>query len=214
VSKDLAVLVPVLGRPHRVAPTLTSFYRTAPSCRVLFIADPDDSEELEAIRAEGAKYITPGGSYASKINAGVRATAEPFVFTAADDLLPHEGWFEAAVECISAGVEVVGANDLIQRRPRFQENATHFLLTRKAAEEPCLDGSPGPMFSGYVHNYPDRELVETARRRETYAYCPEAVVEHLHPMNGKAEMDSTYERGSATMRADSHRFVERKALWR
>src|SRR5689334_12628974 len=117
LNPRVAVLVPVLGRPHRVKATLRGFTRTSPA-RVLFIADPDDADELRALRRAKAEFIAPGGNYASKIAAGVEATRKPFVFTAADDLQPLAGWFEAAVAAMTGRIEVVGVNDLIERQRR------------------------------------------------------------------------------------------------
>lgn len=207
------MLVPVLGRPHRVAPTVSGFCQTVPGCRVLFIADPGDVEELSALRAAGADFIAPGGNYASKVRAGVEHTTESFVFTAADDLEPCEGWFEAARAAMGGGVEVVGVNDLIERRPVRRQHVTHFLMTRAAAELPCLDGSPGPFFEGYDHSWVDDELVATATRRGLYAYAEAAHVRHLHPMNETALDDDTYRKGRAQLHEDRRVFEQRKPLW-
>lgn len=205
---DMVVLVPVLRRPQRVAPTLNGFYRTVPDCRVLFIADPDDSEELEALRAAGAEHIAPGGNYAAKIRVGVEHTRERLIFTAADDLEPQTGWFEAAK---AGGAEVVGVNDLV---PRRREHATHFLMTRSYAERPTLDGQPGPFFEGYSHWYCDDELIATARKRGVYAYAEHSHVRHLHPFAGTAEDDDTYRAGRAQARHDRRLFRQRSHLWR
>lgn len=210
MSADLVVVVPVLDRPHRVAPTIEGFARTAPGCRVLFVADPDDADELAALRKAGAEFIAPGGNYASKIRAGVEHTSEPLIFTAADDLEPQDGWLEAAYVATASGSEVIGVNDLV---PRQREHATHFLLTRGYAETPAIDGSPGPFFEGYSHWFCDDELIATARARGLYAYAAFSHVRHLHPFAGTADDDETYRRGRANRRADRRLFRQRSHLW-
>lgn len=208
---ELAVLVPVLGRPHRVAPTLAGFSMTAPGCEVLFIVDPSDEEEIAAIEHLGADYIAPGGNYASKIRAGVEATEQRLIFTGADDLSPEAGWLEAAVEVMQTeGAEVVGVNDLISRS---RSHATHFLMLRDYAERPTIDDQPGPFFDGYHHWYVDDELIATARHRDTYAYAERSHVRHLHPMVGGQD-DDTYRKGRSERRNDKLLFTERRALWR
>jgi hypothetical protein len=208
---EVSILVPVLGRPHRVAPFLKAMKATVPSSTVLFIADPDDAEELDALEAAGAEFISPGGGYAAKIRAGVEATDENLIFTAADDLLPHDGWFEAAKGHLTDEIQVIGVNDL---RPRpNQQDATHFLMTREYAVAPCADGTPGPFYEGYIHNYCDRELVKTAQHRGTYAFAWNAHVEHLHHLDGKAPLDSTYVKGKDSFHVDQQAFRRRSRLW-
>lgn len=208
----LAVLVPVLNRPQNIKPLLESIYATTPDARVLFIADPDDTAELDAIAAAGGEMIAPGGSYAAKINAGVARTDEPFILLAADDVRPREGWFEAAVDTMVNGVQVVGCNDGIPR-PARPEHATHFLITRAAATLPCIDGRPGPLCEAYGHWYTDDEYIATARKRGMYAYAHDALVEHLHPMTGKAEDDETYVKGRSSWKLDRRQFMRRSQLW-
>ena len=58
---ELTILVPVLARPHRVKPVLESAVKATPGADVLFIADPEDTDELEVLTCEGADFISPGG---------------------------------------------------------------------------------------------------------------------------------------------------------
>jgi hypothetical protein len=210
---DLAVLVPVRGRPHRVQPLLDSVKATVPDARVVFIADPDDEPEIRAIRAAGLTgYYCVKGNYADKINTAVGLTAEPFLFLGADDLEFQPGWYEAARRKMSNRIHVVGVNDLLHRRR--PDHATHFLVTREYASLPTIDGQPGPLHAGYGHNFCDDELIGTARARFTYAYCPGARVRHLHPMNQSAPDDDTYRLGRSRFRRDSKLFKKRRLLWR
>ncbi len=211
MREGVAILVPVLARPANVRPLLESIAESTPEpYRVLFIADPHDEAEHFAIAEMGGWMIAPGGSYASKINAGVAATDEGLILLAADDVRMHPGWLEAAVAEIDKGAQVVGLNDL---RPRDGDHATHFLVTREYCERGTIDGHPGVLHEGYIHNWPDRELIETACRRGVYAYSREAVVEHRHVLDGKAPMDSTYEKGQASFRQDARLFRRRSRLW-
>lgn len=216
MSDRLAVLVPVLRRPHRVAPLLDAIETTTPGARVLFLADAADRPELDAIAAAlpraGLRVDVDrqGGNYAAKINRGVRATDEPYVFSAADDLEPQAGWLEAAIAAIEGRVQVVGVNDLIERDRR---HATHFLFARAYAEQPTIDGRRGPFFEGYNHWWTDNELIATARHRRAYGYAADAYVLHLHPMADRAADDSTYRRGRARSQRDRQIFERRRHLW-
>lgn len=210
---SLAVLVPVLERPQNVAPLLEALRESTPQpWRCLFIADPDDVAEQDAIAREGGWMLAPGGSYAAKIRAGVQATDEPLILLAADDLRPHAGWLEAARAAMIDGVQVVGLNDLIPR-PHRLGHTTHFLMTREYAERPCIDGSPGPLYLGYSAWRVDDELIATATARGRYVYAEDAIVEHLHPIVGKSPDDPTYQKGRAAARLDGKRFMRRQHLW-
>ena len=213
MSDGVALLIPVLGRPGNVAPLLKSIRESTPQpYRVLFICDPGDTAEQDAIAREGGWMISPGGNYAQKIRAGIEATDEPWVFLGADDLRFLPGWFEEATAAMVNGVQVVGVNDLIDR-PERPEHATHFLLTREAAQLPCIDGRPGPLCDMYRHWRPDDELIATALKREMYAYAASAKIKHLHPMTGEAPDDATYQKGRATARMDTRTFYRRQHLW-
>lgn len=218
MSADLAILVPVLGRPHRVKPLLDSIEATTPGARVLFLADPDDEAEIEAIERESirgnlcVKLDTQGGNYATKINRGVGLTSEPYLFTGADDLLPEPGWFTAAAACLRDGVEVVGVNDLIKRRAVRRQHATHFLVCREYVRHGTIDG-PGLFHEGYDHSWVDNEFIATAQARDAYAYCADAHVRHEHPMNDTAPDDETYRKGRERFHEDRRLFEGRSRLW-
>lgn len=210
---SVAIIVPVLARPKNVKPLLESIRATTTvPYRVLFVSDPGDVAEQDAIAREGGWMLSPGGTYASKINAGVEATDESHVLFGADDLVFHRGWFEAAQAAMSNGVQVVGLNDCIPRLHR-PEHATHFLLTRAAATLPCIDGTRGPLCERYGHWRTDDELIATATKRGMYAYAKHAIVEHRHPMTGAVPDDATYQKGRSTARRDATIFMRRSRLW-
>ena len=212
----VAILVPVLNRPGNVAPLLESIRANTPEPYVVvFLADPGDRAEQDAIAARAGpdvRVLSPGGTYAKKINHGVRQTDALYVMLGADDVRFHPGWLEAAKAAMTDGVQVVGLRDLIDR-PTRPEHATHFLLTREAALMPCIDGSQGCLHEGYRHWRTDDELIATATKRGMYVYAPGAVVEHRHPMTGAVPDDATYRKGRATARRDGKLFHRRERLW-
>lgn len=184
---------------------------------MLFLADAADDAEISSIEQHEddhpAVFVLlnlEGGSYAEKINRGVEVTGEMTIFTGADDLDFQPGWFEAAKAAMVDGVEVVGVNDLIDRK---RDHATHFLMTRAYAERPTIDGEAGPLCAGYWHWYCDDELIATARKRGVYAYAADSNVKHLHPMAGNAKYDATYQKGRERMRQDRRLFQRRSKLW-
>lgn len=229
---ELAVLVPVLNRPHRVQPLLEAIDATTPGVRVVFLLDAGDEAEegalnaampdqvIESFRSVGqfgsltVEGLIHSGTYAEKTRAGVEATVEELILTGADDLEPCPGWFEAAKAHLRNGVQVVGVNDMIER-PHRLEHSTHFLMRRAYAERPTIDGKPGPFFHGYSHSFTDDELIATARARGVYTYAQDARLRHLHPDAGTGvEWDETYRKGREHMYVDRKLFRRRSRLWR
>lgn len=224
---SLAILVPVLGRPHRVRPLLASIAAATPSPhRVLFICDPGDDPNLFIeISRSGKGFISPGGNYASKINAGIEATDEELIFTAADDLNFHSGWLEAASRRLSTSVGVVGTNDLCNPRTNgegdevgedgrlYGQHSTHSLVARWYVEQGTIDEPGKLLHEGYLHEYVDDELIATAQARGAYAHAPDSIVEHLHPDAGKAGVDDLYAARPLRMKQGRKHFNGRKHLW-
>lgn len=212
---DLAVLIPVLNRPQNVRPVFESITATVPDAHVLFICDPGDIKQQDAIAALDARMISPGGSYAHKINAGFDATTEPWVFTGADDLRFHPEWFERALRWAGPDTGVIGTNDLCNSRVMCGEHSTHSLVRRTYIdrESGVIDNPGRVMHEGYQHEFCDDELVQTAMARGRYVHAFDAIVEHLHPLVGKAPDDATYQRGRVHSRQSRRLFYTRRRLW-
>lgn len=215
---DLVILVPMLGRPHRVKPVLESIGVTVPSARVLFLLSPDDREVAQQVSAAGREVLTVPyqrvGDYARKINFGYRHTTEPLLFLGADDLRFHPGWFEAVCGKLAPGIGVVGTNDLGSPRVINGEHATHSLVTRDYVDRYGTIDQPGQILhEGYWHDWVDDELVATAKHRGAWAMALESHVEHLHPCWGKAPTDASYRLQGQRMRHSRPLFLARQKLW-
>lgn len=216
-SRSLVVVVPTRGRAHALKSLALEFKATTPAHRMLFVVDPDDPQSFRLGREVGDVLVTVSRlSYAAKANRAIERSTEPFLLFAADDVKPHPGWFEAAHALMSEEVGFVSTNDLGSERVMDGEYATCPLVARSYAEQGTIDGGPGVFHEGYHHNPADIEASETAKHRGAFAYCPESVVEHMHPNYGKAEVDQTYLEGGMNEEAneaDAVLFAERSALW-
>lgn len=220
---SLVILVPVLRRPHRVAPLLESINKTTPDpYRVLFIASPNDEAEYAALNKEGAEWIQLDenyemrGDYARKINAGYSVTYEKYLFLGADDVEFHPFWLEKAMDkmSLSPSFGVVGTNDLGNRSVMMGKHATHSLVRRSyILENGTIDEHGKVLHEGYPHEYVDNEFVETAMRRKAWVFAPGSIVEHLHPHWNKAPMDSLYGAYNARMVLGRRVFMKRRKLW-
>lgn len=211
---ELAILVPVLNRPQNVAPLLASIRAATPDdYRVLFLTDPGDHDEIEAIEVVGGWHVACGGNYAAKVNHGVSITDEPLILTGADDLKFHPGWLSAVKEKLTKGIGVVGTQDLCNKRVIAGEHSTHSVVTRAYCELGTIDEPGKLLHEGYPHEWVDDELVETAKFRGAFAFAENAVIEHLHPDVGKAPMDDLYAARRTRMRQGRRLFIRRQELW-
>lgn len=216
-GSDLVILVPMLGRAHRIAPLLASIQAATPDAYTLFLVTPNDA----AVRRELARHRAhclsverrPVGDYARKINTGYRATSGAYIFTGADDLHFHPGWYEAAMAAMGPGIGVVGTNDLGSPRVMAGEHSTHSLVARWYADLGTIDEPRKIYCEQYVHEYVDDELVGTAKKRGAWAFASDARVEHLHPNWGKASSDRMYDAQRSRMRAGRAVFNKRRSMW-
>ena len=211
----LVVLIPVLRRPWRVVHVWGSIRATTPdTTRIVFIPDPDDVEENLAIAEIGAERLLVSGNYARKINAGVAATKEDLIFLGADDLHFHRGWFETAVKALESNpaAGVIGTNDVCNPRTA-QGHSTHSLVTRSYTRLGSIDDPNQFLHESYLHERCDDEMVGTAKYRNAYVHVPDCIVEHLHPMVGKAPMDDLYAAQEERMRKSWPIYEQRRHLW-
>lgn len=230
---EIAILVPVLDRPHRVRPLVESCAAASTLVRrIVFLVSIEDHAQVSAVRhatlampdfVEALLCTFPlgPGDYARKINHGITGTDEEWVLQAADDLRFHPGWDEAAMAKAAPHIGVIGTNDLGNPLTRAGRHATHSLIRRTYVEQHGTIDEPGKaLHEGYSHCWVDNELVETAIARRAWASARRSHVEHLHHIwpNGsggrKGEDDATYRRGQRDYNADASLFKRRRPLWR
>jgi glycosyltransferase involved in cell wall biosynthesis len=222
----VAILLPVLGRPHRIMPVADSALEATPNGRVVFLATADDEAVIREIRNVCLGFgdqvtfdvLPPNrrGDYARKINRGIAVTDEEFVFFGADDLAFHPGWFDRAVALMSDEIAVVGTQDLANRRVLRGDHSTHPLVARWYVDQAGTIDEPRSgkaLHEGYWHEYVDDEFIATAKARQVWAFCHDAVVEHLHPSVGKAPVDDLYAAEPQRMVQGRILFERRKWMW-
>jgi hypothetical protein len=215
---DCVVITPMLGRAWHIPRLAASLHSSTTGARLLIVASLTDPEVHATAVACGVDVITVHqrnrGDYAAKIHAGIAASTEPWIFTGACDLHFHPGWLDECRHMMdTTGALVAGTNDLTGPRTATGGHSTHSLVHRDYLAQGLIDGRPGLLCEDYLHEYVDDELVGTAQARGEYVHCPRSVVEHLHPIAGKAEWDITYLRMRDRMRSDRALLLERSAMW-
>ena len=215
---SIAVIVPVYKRPHRIHALLESFNATSPDAHILFVASPEDREELKALR-DVPHLVMPGrrrpGDWAAKINMGYRHTQDEWILACGDDVAFGRKWDKALMLCAEkTGARVIGTHDMNERAAKAGIYSPHPAVHRSYADELGTVDAPGQiMCELYDHNYPDRELAATAIARGEWAFCRRAVLQHLHPALGKHPTDSTYRLGMRNFGRDGRLFRQRSVKW-
>lgn len=210
----IAVLIPTLKRPHRIAPLIENLQATEPKAIPYFIIEEHDTETAEAIeQAGGNKIINKrAASYAGAINTAIKETDEPYLLIGGDDVTFHANWSKPILE-LAKTFGLVGTNDLYNPDVLNSIHATHYLITREYAQQGAIDDPDNFLHEGYIHNYTDTEAVATAAYRGQWTPCLESVIEHKHWVWGFGEQDETYIKGTTTNAIDANLFNSRVHLW-
>jgi len=218
----IAILVPVLGRPHQIGPLLESIAAaTDVDYKVVFICSPSDPTQ-EVCRDSEADTITvpwepERADFAKKINCAYRAIEEEWYFQAATDLVFQEGWASRALHVAQASrCGVIGTNDLGNPAVKKGNHATHIVFSRAYIEEHggTFDSSGAVFSEVYDHQFCDTEFVQTALSRGQFKPSLRSIVEHMHPHWGKGEMDDTYLKSERSFREDMTIYHQRMQILR
>jgi hypothetical protein len=222
-TEEVAVLVPVLGRPEHAEPFMASLRASTGLARAYAILGPE--ETAEAYQAVEAAWKQAGAiilhsedglpaaiTFAEKVNAGYRQTSEPWLLLVGSDVRFHPGWWDHALAAAEGDrFDVVGTNDLGNPRVMAGEHSPHPLVRRSYVDQvgASWDGPGIVCHEGYQHNFVDDELVTAAKQRGTWTPALASRVEHLHPFWQKAELDEVHKLGQSSFEEDRKLFEER-----
>lgn len=185
---DLVVIVPSRGRPAAVAELADAFAKTCTADTVLFVANDSDDPELDRYAAAGyGRWVGPHQSMVAAVNDAVPvALGLEFPFAVGfmgDDHRPRtHGWDTAYLVALrEMGTGIVYGDDLLQRER---------LPTQCAMTADIVRALGWMIPPRLIHMYADNFWLDLGRLTGRIRYLPEVVVEHLHPLAGKAEWDA------------------------
>jgi hypothetical protein len=213
---SVAILCPVLDRPHRIEPLLRNIAATTPEPHEVIFATSDNATVEECNRLGAWQSIDDGDTWPNRINRLFCMTDDPYVFLCADDVLFHPGWLAPLLEA-QADIDMIGG--VVVPADLHNPYGTLALVSRSyiAHFGGCMDEPAGlVLWPGYEHCWAESELYAVAKKRGRHRYVPESVVEHLHHGIGRPGAlphDATYAKGGATMRSGGELFVRRRHLW-
>lgn len=213
---DLCIVVPTRGRPGNLRELWAAFRETCTSRTMLLAYADEDDPELsgyhalaEEVQAAGQ---VPGPEFFLVVGARLRlgptlnlaakhwAWSWPRMGFMGDDHRPRtRGWDTRYVEALDElGTGLVYGNDLIQG-PN--------LPTQVAMTSDILLAIGHMVPPGLIHLYADNAWLALGRALDAITYLPDVVIEHCHPIAGRAAWDAGYAEANADARADADRAV-------
>jgi hypothetical protein len=176
------------------------------------VCEPDDLLEWAEVEKHGGRRLVHPGTFAEKVNFAYTQTSAPWLLLVGDDVVFRTGWLDQAQHVANkTGGNVIGTNDLGNARVMAGEHATHMMIRRSYVDEQgaSWDGPGVVCHEGYSHWFVDDELVTAAKQRGTFHPALGSIVEHMHPLWGKAEPDDVYVKGQENAQADKATFNKR-----
>lgn len=195
-------IIPTRGRPHKLRELLDSWRDTRTLADLLVAIDEDDPSHPEYV-AVFSQWLRDEGGYVDWVNmvSGPRmrlggtlnhyATAlydEPYSIIGfmGDDHRPRTHRWDALIAQAMQGMGgtgVVYGNDKLQGA----NLPTAVAISADIVEELGYFVPPGA-----IHLYLDNFWKHLGESLGRLRYLPDVIIEHMHPVAGKAEMDERY----------------------
>lgn len=187
---SVLALCPSRGRPAAAAEALASFLDTRrdPASRLLFVVDRDDPTQHDY--PVGATHlVTPGGTMAAALSAAagdrsVLRDATVVGMIGDDCRFRTPGWDVTFRDHLATFPGIAYGDDGFQH----ERLVSHWWVSR-----PIVDAL-GMFLPGLRHFYMDNFWLEVGQGAECLRFFPDVLIEHLHPLAGKASEDDTYRR--------------------
>jgi hypothetical protein len=192
----MCVVVPSRGRPENAERLAQAFKDTGAEADLYIVIDNDDPKWNEYAKSENYKKLPADnktGGCAKSLNTGavllLDITKYPlydyFVFMGDDHIPRTPGWDKAFIQALGTNTGIVYGDDLLQGAN---------LPTAYGMSRDLVNELRGMTFPGCVHLFFDNFVKQLGLDLEYLKYLPDVIIEHMHPVAGKAEMDEGYER--------------------
>ena len=187
--RNLVVLVPSRNRTQNIAELIKSYDETETESDLIVIVD-DDEPQMDAYLQLGCDVLMiekQGKGMAKPLNFAARHYAHKyrhFAFLGDDHRPRTKNWDLQFINTLDElGTGLVYGNDLLQG----ENLATAIGMTGNIVN--ALGGMVPP---DMIHLYLDNFWMTLGKDLNALRYIPEVVLEHLHPIAGKAEWDEGY----------------------
>ena len=196
----LAVIIPSRGRPQAMAEMLEAFEATCRADTRIICRVDDDDPELEGYRNCGITplFVGPRIGLGASINEMAKSSWDRFEALGfmGDDHRPRTvGWDERVLSAIEKDWRsVVYGDDLLQGR----NLATQVFMSSELVRRLGYFNPPG-----IRHMYLDNFWMTLGVNLASLTFLEDVVIEHMHPLAGKAEWDQGYRDVNASERYEA-----------
>ena len=206
---SMAVIIPSRSRPSNIEELLVSWKATHTKADLFIVVD-DDDPEIDGYRAFTGLtlliYPRQGKGMAKPLNRAaweILATGDYqyFAFIGDDHRPRTEHWDDKLADALDEiGTGIAYGNDLLQGEG---------LPTAVAMSADIVQALGGMTPPNMIHLYLDNFWLKLGQDT-AIAYLPEVIIEHLHPLAGKAAWDEGYREVNAddVYSADAKAFKE------
>jgi len=206
---DLIVIVPTRGRPDNLWQLWLAFKTTCTAGTVLLAVVDDDDPQLAAYEQRIAwaggdprlqLVVGPRLRLGGTLNAvgPVYAAQCPRIGFMGDDHRPCTAGWDAAyiTELDRLGTGLVYGDDLIQHQA---------LPTQVAMTSDVVLATGHMVPPGMTHLWIDNAWLALGQALGAITYLPQVVIEHMHPIAGRAAWDEGYAECNTDERSDADR---------
>lgn len=214
MSEPIGIILPFrdggTGRTKQLDEALSAWREQTEGLSVVYVITDEDDEAYAASGYTENSFdenilwlkVPAGLTLMEKINYHAQDIAdkhEYIQFLAHDIVLrtPWESRFINALKDRPYGM--VYGNDLIHG----ELLATHPFITSNMVKALGFYGCPA-----VEHNFFDNYWMVMALTLDSCGYVPEVIMEHIHPLVGKAKPDRITEKISTLLESDQHKFIE------
>lgn len=202
MPKRMVVIVPSRGRPQNIARLIEAWNETHATAKLLVALDKDDPEiprYMEVVSSNRCSVtVGPRRRLCGTLNheAMRRVNDHEVIGFMGDDHLPRTMQFDELVSNALNELEtgIVYGNDLIQgaNLPTAAFMTSDIIRTLGYMVPPPL-----------VHFYADNFWGDAGHAIGKLRYLPDVIIEHCHPLAGRAEWDNRYEDAATHMGPDA-----------
>jgi len=196
MAMKMCVVVPSRGRPENADRLAKAFKDTNTEADLYFVIDNDDPKWDEYAKNKNLQLLPADnktGGCANSLNTGAVYLCDYsnyplydyFVFMGDDHIPRTQNWDQAFIQALGINTGIVYGDDLLQGA----NLPTAFGMSRDLVVE-----LQGMTFPGCVHLFFDNFVKQLGLDLNYLKYLPDVIIEHLHPVAGKAEMDEGYVR--------------------
>jgi len=195
---EMIILVPTRGRPCNAVELLAEHEKLSTHSDILFVIDANDPEhdayefEVGADKCMTIENETRGMAYPINKAASAIAKKDEYKYFAflGDDHRPRiAGWDGILIQAMQKRPSMAYGNDLLQGER---------LPTMIAMTSDIVKALGGMVPPNMKHLYLDNFWKKLGQDLNALTYIDAVVVEHMHPMAGKAEWDEGYKEVNAT----------------